>query len=290
MSDEPTGHADSNDGNGNANGGSNGGAGITVEGAERPAPVALELRCLPEIGSFFMTAGTIVATAPRGHGNPVLVLPGFTAGDTSTAPLRATLRLLGHRPHGWSIGSNVGPADHVVARLRDLVTELYVTHGRPIDIVGWSLGGIFARIIASNQPHRVRQVITLGSPIHMGTHQSNVSHLFRRLGQLWGYDQGPRQLDLDPIPVPSTAVWTRTDGVVPGLACRQTPGPTAENVEVRGSHCGLGVNPTAIWVVADRLAQPDGVWEPFKPPGRLAWAYPHHDEDTTTAVAPGRDD
>jgi hypothetical protein len=247
----------------------NGGTGPDVAPpAPRPAHPAWELRFLGEVGAFFAAAGPGMALAPRGEPRTVLILPGFMAADRSTAALRLSLRGLGHDVHGWGLGANVGPADHVVEGLRDQVKRLVVRSKGPIDLVGWSLGGVYARVLAANRPEQVRQVISLGSPIRMRSDQTSLAGAFRRFSRVFGFTE-TKAVDVDRIPVPSTSVWSRTDAVVPGASCRQTPGPQAENVEVRATHVGLTHNPAVLWVIADRLAQPAGIWAPFRPPAFL---------------------
>jgi hypothetical protein len=243
---------------------------------QRPAPAICELTAIPEFGAFLL-ASPWLATAPRGSGRRVMVLPGFTAGDVSTAPLRLALRALGHRPSAWGLGINIGPDDDTVRHLLRSLESLVRANGGPIDIVGWSLGGVMARLLALHRPDDVRQVVTLGSPIKVDDPDANLSDSVRRIAQLAGLQRGRRAHDLTEIPVPSTSVFSRQDGVVAAVTCRQPVGPTSENVEVRGAHVGLGHNPTVIWVVADRLAQADGEWKPFEPPGMLRFFYPDPD-------------
>jgi hypothetical protein len=214
-----------------------------------------------------------------------MVLPGFTAGDVSTAPLRLALRALGHRPSAWGLGINIGADDETVRQLLRLLESLVRANGAPIDIVGWSLGGVMARLLALHRPDDVRRVVTLGSPIKVEDPDANLSEGVRRIAQLAGLQRGRRAHDLTKIPVPSTSVFSRQDGVVAAITCRQPVGPTAENIEVRGAHIGLGHNPTVIWVVADRLAQADGEWRPFEPPSKLRFLYP--DPDVGFDAQPG---
>lgn len=231
-----------------------------------------------------MLSAPLLAAAPRGTGRRVLVLPGFTAGDVSTAPLRFALRVLGHRPAPWGLGLNVGPDDETIRQLLRRLDQLVQQNRGPIDIVGWSLGGIMARLLALHHPDRVRQVISLGSPIRVEDPEANLSESVRRLSQLAGLQRGRRGHDLTVIPVPSTVIYSRQDGVVAPASCLQPVGPTSENIEVRGAHIGLGHNASAVWVVADRLAQCDGEWAPFVPPSALAWCYPNPDRDTAGAA------
>ena len=254
------------------------------EGMDRPAPAISELLAIPEFGAFMLSAPWL-ATAPRGTGRRVLVLPGFTAGDVSTTPLRFALRALGHRPAPWGLGLNVGPDDETVRQLLRRLDQLVKQNGGPIDVVGWSLGGIMARLLALHHPDRVRQVVSLGSPIRVEDPEANLSESVRRLSQLAGLQRGRRGHDLTVIPVPSTVIYSRQDGVVAPASCLQPVGPIAENIEVRGAHIGLGHNASAVWAVADRLAQRDGEWAPFVPPSAMSWCYPDPNRDAASTVS-----
>jgi pimeloyl-ACP methyl ester carboxylesterase len=194
----------------------------------------------------FTALASRLARAPKGDGHPVLVLPGFLASDLSTRPLRRTLDRLGYRTYGWGLGRNVGPTSAVDDGLARTVEDIGRAHGRTLSIVGWSLGGVFGRELARRLPRAIRQVITLGSP----------------------FNGGP------PLEVPATAIYTRTDGIVAWRTTVLEPDERSENVEVRGSHCGLGVNPAVVLAVADRLAQPEGTWSPFQPPPAYRRWYP----------------
>jgi pimeloyl-ACP methyl ester carboxylesterase len=259
---------------------------------QRPAPSIFELSAIPEFGAFILSA-PFLAAAPRGRGRRVLVIPGFTAGDLTTAPMRLALRALGHRPSAWGLGANVGADDITVRQLLRTLDRLVRANKGPIDIVGWSLGGIMARLLALHRPEDVRQAISLGSPIRVEDPEANLSDAVRIIAQLAGLQRGRRAHDLTEIPVPSTAIFSRQDGVVAADTCKQPPGPIAENIEVRGAHCGLAHNPAVVWAVADRLAQPDGEWAPFEPPARLRFLYPSSDDHPTDDAGhpdPGRSD
>jgi pimeloyl-ACP methyl ester carboxylesterase len=203
----------------------------------RPAPwLALSEapRAFAEFGWFTVAAGPLLAGAPRGDGHRVLVLPGFLADDRSTRPMRWFLRQLGYWVSGWRVGRNLGPTDRIIDGVLGRFERLSAD-GAPISLVGWSLGGIYARELARRSPDAVRQVITLGSPIGVADRAA-------------------------PVPVPSTAIYTRADGIVAWRSARQLPGARAESIEVPGSHCGLGHNPSVLRIIAERLAQPDGQW------------------------------
>ncbi len=206
---------------------------------------------------------------PRGDGHPVLVLPGFTAADRSTAPLRSLLRRLGYRTYGWKLGANLGPTPRIVEGLDRRFRHIEEREGRPVSIVGWSLGGLFARELARTYPDSVRQVITLGSPIQMRPgDRSAASSRWESLSDLHDSEviAVMSQPDRVPLAMPSTSVYTRSDGIVHWRTCLVTKTPISQNVEVFGSHCGLGFNPSVALVVADRLAQPADDWRRFRPP------------------------
>ena len=215
---------------------------------------------------WLQAARPVLANAPRGDGHPVLVLPGLGADDRSTVPMRRFLRGLGYRVHGWRLGTNV-PSQEMIGRLRDRLKGLHEHDSRPLSLVGWSLGGIYAREIARARPEAVRTVVTLGSPFRpVPGYESHVAPLARSLARSWGTDvPGTRSRGDDPpLPVPSTAVFSRTDGIVPWQACVNSGSGRHETIEVVGSHCGLGHHPAVLLVVADRLAQPPGAWQPMQ--------------------------
>jgi pimeloyl-ACP methyl ester carboxylesterase len=228
----------------------------------------------------------LLRLAPRGEPHPVLVLPGLMATDVSTGTLRRWLRGLGYPVVGWELGRNRGPTQEVVDELPQLVKRLADRHGSPVSIVGQSLGGIFARRLALQAPAEVRQVTSLGSPFRFAPRQgddSAAARLYRSYAPLHarGRATSGRQLLARPLPVPSTSVYSRWDGVVDWRACLQDATPTSENVAVHASHLGMGFDPAVLWVVADRLAQPKDGWRPFRAPARFRALFP--DPDT-----PGR--
>lgn len=233
-------------------------------------------RAVGELAAF-VAVSPLLRALPRGDAHPVLVLPGFLAGDESTLALRRSLRGLGYWVHGWRLGRNVGPTRQVIDGMDRLLERLSEQHGRTVSIVGWSLGGVFGRELARRSPASVRQVLTLGSPFRLSDpSQSRASHLFERYSRLHvDTEELPTFRDGgQPLPVPATAVYTRGDGVVSWRACVDVPGRRSENVEVRGSHLGLGHNASALYVIADRLAQAEGSWTPFVAPRLLRHLYP----------------
>jgi pimeloyl-ACP methyl ester carboxylesterase len=231
-----------------------------------PPPVSLFAReQMRAIGDFadFGARRKLLRSAPRGDGHPVFVMPGFLAGDFSTAPLRRFLRALRYDARGWKLGINMGPDaklhEAIVARLHGLSER----HGRRVSLIGWSLGGIYAREVARAHADRVRLVITMGTPFRdiSATHASRLI----RPGRLALHDAAELQAALRrPLPVPATSIYSRTDGIVHWQGCLEQEGPQCENVEVECSHTGMGFHADAMAIIADRLAQPEGEWSPYR--------------------------
>ena len=232
-------------------------------------------RALFEFASF-LALRPAMGFLPRGDGHPVLVLPGFLASDRSTIPLRNLLIELGYDAIGWDLGRNVKITPIRVEAMGACLTALHQRTGRKVTIIGWSLGGLLARELAKVHPGSVRQVISLGSPLTGDRGISRVGRIFEALnGPVSEVQRSGRFTDLDtPPPVPSTSVFTKGDGVVHWRGSIQPEGPERENVEVLASHIGLGVNPTVMWLIANRLAQTEGEWAPFEATGFASWAFP----------------
>ncbi len=255
---------------------------VTADDHHRIAAPSIRNRLLESRALFEM--GAYAAAAPwlrrlrRGDHHPVLVLPGFTASDRSTVPLRSILAAQGYWTHGWGLGPNFGPTDRVLDGIRERVTTLYERSNRPISIVGWSLGGIYARGLAREFPDAVRGVITLGSPFRMtDADRSSVSLLVDRLTPQFSADimlHGMNEALKPALQMPSTAIYTRTDGVVRWHTCIDTETANHENIEVRGSHSGLGWNSAVLYAVLDRLSQPQEDWRRFSAPLLLRHWYP----------------
>lgn len=233
----------------------------------------LEVRAFWELGAFFAMA-PLLRLAPAGDGHPVLVLPGLAASDVSTRPLRTFLRDRGYAAHGWDLGRNAGPRPGVEAAMQRRLAELHHRHGRKVSIIGWSLGGIFAREVARRAEQQVRCVITLGSPFAGEPRASHAWRIYEALSGL-AVDEHPwREAMKRPPPVPSTSIFSRSDGIVSWQGCLEQSSPTTENIEVEGSHTGLGHNPAVLYAIADRLAQPESGWQPFDRSGARRFLYP----------------
>lgn len=198
-----------------------------------------------------------------GDGHPVLVLPGFMTTDFSTRPLRRFLNRCGYTSYGWELGRNIA-SEKFIDELIIKVEAIYLEHKQKVSIIGWSLGGIYARQLAKERTHLVRQVITLGSPFR-AVQKPNHAH--------WMYNiltngEGIKGVDPDlladiplPAPVPTTAIYSKQDGIVPWEVClEKVEDDIHENIEVVGSHIGLGVNTTVLNIIADRLKYSEENW------------------------------
>jgi pimeloyl-ACP methyl ester carboxylesterase len=241
-----------------------------------PSALLLALEPRGVFGFAQLIAGApFLARAPRGAPHAVIVLPGLGATDRSTVAIRRYLGFLGYQATGWNRGRNIRPAGADLPAVASQIRSLREATGTPVSLVGWSRGGIIAREAARLAPDATRMVVTLGSPF-AAPGASNVGAVWRRLTGEAFPAQSPQQLRrlAEPMPVPSTSIYSRSDGVVAWRACRQAEGPQSENVEVRGSHIGLGFSPAALWVIADRLAQPLGGWAPFRPSTSVTAFFP----------------
>lgn len=235
-----------------------------------------EGRALFELGAFYM-ARPLLSHLPKGDGHTVQVLPGFMATDISTAPMRRLLKTLGYDAHGWNSGRNVRIDNALIARLEGQLKRLNDESGRKVSLIGWSLGGVLARELAKMHSDRVRLVISLGSPISHDRDYTNASRLFEMLnGKKPAAMRARRFRRLDQAPpVPTTSILTKTDGIVHWRGSVQKPTATpSENIEVYASHSGLGVNPSVMVAIADRLAQPENTWAPFEPSLAAQWMFP----------------
>ena len=227
--------------------------------------MALELRAFWEFGAL-LPSWPLLSRAPKGDGHAVMVFPGLSANDASTVPLRYYLQSLGYSPWGWAQGFNFGPRAGVMDEAKDNLAKTFESTGRKVSLIGWSLGGVYARELAKELPHMVRGVITLGTPF-AGSHKSTNAWRVYELtsGRKIEHESARYNLPIAP-PVPTTSIYSQTDGVVAWQASIQKPCKVnlqTENIEVLASHIGLGLNPSAWWAVADRLSQNDGQWTPF---------------------------
>lgn len=235
-----------------------------------------EGRALLELGAFYLSR-PLERTLPRGDGHTVLCLPGFLATNSSTVPMRGLLTRLGYDAHGWDWSRNVRVDNAMLESLEAQITRLHSDSGGKISLIGWSLGGVIARELAKLHPEKVRLVMSLGSPITNERAETGVTKLFEMLnGKEPEVQRGGRFLALDEAPpVPTTSVLTKTDGIVHWRGSVQCGDrEDCENIVVHASHCGLGVNPSVMVALADRLAQDEGAWKRFNPPFKHRWMFP----------------
>jgi alpha-beta hydrolase superfamily lysophospholipase len=235
------------------------------------SPPALPLLALEPMRAALEFFASRLAGPPArvGDGHPVIVYPGLAANSWSTLHLRRALDAAGFESHDWRQGFNRGPRGQVepwLDELEKLLHELHAHAGRRVSLVGWSLGGMCARELAKRAPQLVRQVVTLGTPFAAAPHSTHADRVYRlfngKAGQLSPTMQ--RRLRQCP-PVPTTSIYSRSDGVVPWQGCIQSPSAQAENIAVNSaSHLGMGTHPTVLRILIDRLAQPEGEWKPYR--------------------------
>jgi len=221
-----------------------------------------ELRALPEYVRYAAERRAL-QRLPGGDGHPVMVFPGLGANDRLTAPLRRSIAAVGYPVTGWELGRNLGLRQGVLDKMLARLRGWHDQHGRRVSLVGWSLGGLYARELAKLEPDRVRQVITLGTPSVGDLRANNAWRLYELLND--------HKVDAVPIdtalhecpPVPTTSIYSPGEGIVPPGAAMIPAGPQCENIAVDGSHIGLPWNPDVIRLVLQRLAQPEGDWQPL---------------------------
>lgn len=239
-----------------------------------PAPsmwlLASEYRAFWEYFAGVAFYGLVRRVAPKGDGHPVLVIPGLGASDLSTDLLRRFLDDLGYVTYPWGLGRNTGVKEEKSDLMLQRLQYLFDRHGKKVSVIGQSLGGVFAREVAKFGPSMVRQVITLGSPFTGHPLASTGTHLYEWLS-------GDRFEDMDfnqhleirnKPPVPTTSIYSKLDGVVAWRCSIEDGRPEGESINLRGNtHIGMGSSPGALYLIADRLAQAENNWKPFKPEG-----------------------
>jgi alpha/beta superfamily hydrolase len=205
-----------------------------------------------------------------GDGHPVFVLPGYMGSEKSTTFLRNYIASLGYEVYDWGLGRNVGKIEYL-ALLTERVDEIFKKTGKKISIIGWSLGGVFGRQIAKERPDIIRQIITLGSPFAGLAEPNNVEWIYMAL------NGGKRVRNVNksflddlpnPAPVPTTAIYSKEDGIVSWQMCMEKEEDSLhQNIQVHGSHIGLGINTAVLTVIEDRLKLNAENWRKFKAEG-----------------------
>jgi pimeloyl-ACP methyl ester carboxylesterase len=249
--------------------------------APGPLLLLMEGRAPWELAATF-AAAPLLQRLPEGDGHPVLVFPGLSAPDLTTLPLRTFLRSRGYAPYEWEQGFNLGPREGVLEKCRERADMLAQKHGEAVSLVGWSLGGLYAREIAKELPKQTRCVITLGTPFSGHPRANNAWRLYELLSGHRIDEAGPLIDQVrQPPPVPTTSVYSRTDGIVSWRCSLNEPSALTENIGLHASHFGLGMNPLALYVVADRLAQDPAHWERFHLQGKRRWFFELRDGPAT---------
>jgi hypothetical protein len=233
--------------------------------------VAEVFRCAAEYTEFRIKRSGLLRAAPKGDGHPVLVLPGFTHPDALTKPLRNFLTDAGYKAYGWGGGINLGLQEKKCLQLRNQLKEIYEENGKQkVTIIGLSLGGIIARELAREFPEMVRDTISVHTPFGVGLHKKAVPAWLTTAIRVLSESkyslksEGMAERLMTPPPVPTTSIYSKTDGLAGWEACLNPKSPQAENVEVNGCHMAGFWNPKTITVILDRLAQPAGQWKPYE--------------------------
>ena len=228
-------------------------------------------RCTMDIALLKKEWPTIKNRIPSGNGAPVLVLPGFLSNDLPTKYMRKLIDEKGYKSYGWEAGINLGMTDEIAAHVPGLLKRIFDENGgRKVILVGHSLGGVFARELAREYPEMIDKVITFGSPF--GAYHDEIPPLllnaFKKLhpkaDTTLVNGEGMRSRRLTPPPVPTTSIYSETDGVVPWRTCINPQAVKAENIQITSSHIGMIYHPLALIALFDRMAQPSDQWQPFK--------------------------
>ncbi len=224
-----------------------------------------ESRALLELSEYFIKLPSLISKK-RGTGQPVLVIPGFSTGDSATYLMRWYLREQNFRPEPWNLGINTGPKKVLYTGIVNRIKEITDQYSEPVSLVGWSLGGLFAREIAKEHSSEIRNVVTLGSPFARRFTSITSTEYFKRHGiNDLDYLDPERlsQLNVSP-PHPCTSIYSKSDSLINWTHCIDNNPGKIDNIEVIGSHFGLCHNPSALIALADRLSQEEDTWTPFK--------------------------
>ncbi len=239
----------------------------------------LELRALFEM-ALLPAALPLLLNAPRGDGHPVLLIPGFLADEKSLIALKLFLQSKNYDVHTWGLGRNLGFRSKHASALPQKIRYLHHITGRKVSLVGWSLGGVFSLYGAESTLECVRSIVTLGSPVSVDAAGSQSPRAVKAMYRLASHHLGAAAHVMQPrakklrerrrLAIPTSCLYSLGDGVVPPQEATIDGDPTLhENIQVPGSHLGLGFNGIVLAIVADRLAQPEGDWKPFQPRGLL---------------------
>ena len=229
--------------------------------AELPRAL-FELVCL-------IPAHLFLKSAPRGDGHPVITLPGYRSDDTAMLALRRYLERWGYVPYPWGLGANLGIGYQRIdyeKRMLEKLENVAEKHGVPTTLIGWSQGGVIAREVTKRRPDLVRQVIVLGSPLADAPEATTLFRIFRRTSaeEITNELMSVMREVASPLPnVRCICIYSDSDGIVSADIAQDLVSPNVENIRVTSSHLGMVVNPMVLFIIADRLAQPEDDWKPF---------------------------
>ena len=234
---------------------------VISEPARRPSLVLLGLEPWRAAWELAVNKVTRPNPAVRGDGSPVVIFPGMATDARAVAPLRDHCLALGYSAFDWGRGFNTGPSGDVDQWLAELARETrarIAPFGAKATLIGWSLGGLYARELAKLMPSSVRQVITIGTPFNADADYTNVGWLYELLNGQPATAPAAMHRRLKQAPnVPTTSIYSRTDGVVAWQTCKhEAASARTQDIEVRSSHLGMGWNRDVLRVVGDCLARP----------------------------------
>ena len=217
-----------------------------------------ELRVIPE-AAFGFALHRFMRGLPRGHGEPVFVLPGYGANDLAMQLLVRRLKALGYAAQSWGLGKNTGDLRKLTPLAAKKVLALHQETGQKVRLVGWSLGGVVAREIARDHAEAVESIVTLGSPVVGAAKYTFVARAYKKRGfDLDRMEAAAAARDAVPLSVPITALYDRHDAIVAWAACIDRITPGVRHLEVNCSHLGMAFDQRVFRVIAKALAKPRG--------------------------------
>ena len=238
----------------------------------KPPSIGLAIAELPralfELASL-IPSHPLLTRAPRGDGHPVITIPGYRSDDTAMLAMRRYLARWGYEPHPWGLGTNLGVGyqrvdyeQRVLSNLERIVDK----SKQPATLIGWSQGGVIAREVAKVRPDLLRQVITLGSPIADAPEATTLFRIFKRTSaeEISSEMMSHMREVASPLAtVRCICIYSNSDGIVSPDIAQDVVSQNVENIRVNSSHLGMAVNPVVLFIIADRLAQPEEDWQPF---------------------------
>ena len=217
---------------------------------------ALEGRAALEAAALLAQLPMLRLQAPRGSG-PLMVLPGFMADDASTWLLRRFLNSLGYAAVGWGVGVNRGPMQSLLEELMPRVRTLAIQAARPVQLIGWSRGGILAREMARRDVQHVQSVTTMGTPIQGGLSASSIGFWVLQSSNITPAQGAQLQREREKVPIlcPVHSIYSKSDGVVAWQASIDPNNVHVEHHEVASSHVGMGCNAEVFLLLARLLSK-----------------------------------